>query len=237
MAKASAVPWRRALAAKIWRDISSPVKARIEYVKLKCRFHGVVRFTRAVSISANSEFGGANSIGDHTSFKGKMGYGSYVAENCFIRADIGKFCSIGAGVWTLVGSHPYTYPYATTSPMFFSLLNQSMVTFAREQRFEEMLPPVQIGNDCWIGNNAQIVGGKVIGDGAVILTGAVVTKDVPPYAVVGGVPARILRYRYDEETIAWLLKVKWWDKPLDWLEENWELLCDMDRLKKALNDN
>lgn len=223
-----------ALLSKVWRDISSPVADRYAYCKLKMRWHGVVRFTRAASITADSEFEGANSIGDRTSFRGRMGYGSYMAENGFIRADIGRFCSIGAGVWTLVGTHPLSAPFVTTSPMFFSLLKQSMVTFAKEQRFKEMLPPVKIGNDCWIGNHVQIVGGKVIGDGAVVLSGAVVTHDVPPYAVVGGVPAKILRYRYDEETIDWLLKVKWWDKPLDWLQENWELLCDMDRLKAIL---
>lgn len=226
-----------ALLSKVWRDISSPVKGRVAYWKLKMRWHGVVRFTRAASVSEDAEFGGANSIGDHTSFRGKMGYGTYVAGNCFIQANIGKFCSIGAGVYTLEGTHPMSYPFATTSPMFFSLRKQSMVTFAREQRFQEILAPVQIGNDCWIGNRVQIVGGKVIGDGAVLLAGAVVTKDVPPYAVVGGVPARVLRYRYDEDTIAWLLKVKWWDRPLDWLQENWALLCDMDRLKEVLDDN
>lgn len=64
-----------------------------------------------------------------------------------------------------------------------------------------------------------------------MLAGAVVTKDVPPYAIVGGVPAKIIRYRYDEETIAFLLRIKWWDMPEDWLKENWRLLNDMDKLK------
>lgn len=219
------------------RVFIAPFKQIIGYVRLKLKWHGLVRFTSKADISAESSFEGANSIGDHTSFKGKMGYGSYSAGNCFIRADIGRFCSIGAGVWTLVGTHPISQPYATTSPMFFSLLRQSMVTFATEQRFQEIFPPVQIGNDCWIGNNVQIVGGIVIGDGAVLLTGAVVTKNVPPYAVVGGVPAKILKYRYDDETIAWLLKARWWDKPIDWLRENWKLLCDIEKLKEALDEN
>lgn len=64
-----------------------------------------------------------------------------------------------------------------------------------------------------------------------MLAGAVVTKDIPPYAIVGGVPAKIIRYRYDEETIAFLLRIKWWDMPEDWLKENWRLLNDMDKLK------
>ena len=112
-----------------------------------------------------------------------------------------------------------------------------METFAREQLFDEIFPPVTIGNDCWIGERVSIVGGCSIGDGAVVLTGAVVTKDVPPYAVVGGVPAKILKYRYDEDTVKWLRGIRWWDKPLEWLRENYELLCDMDRLREAIREN
>ena len=91
---------------------------------------------------------------------------------------------------------------------------------------------VKIGNDCWIGEGAFLVGGITIGDGAVILAHAVVTKDVPPYAIVGGVPAKIQKYRYDEETIDFLQKIQWWNSPIEWLQENWELLCDLDKLKK-----
>lgn len=83
----------------------------------------------------------------------------------------------------------------------------------------------------WIGSRVLIVGGVTIGDGAVVLTGAVVTKDVPPYAIVGGVPAKIIRYRYDEETVKFMLRIKWWNMPEKWLKENWRLLNDMDKLK------
>ena len=60
---------------------------------------------------------------------------------------------------------------------------------------------------------------------------AVVTKDVPPYAIVGGIPAKVIGYRYDEETIDFLLKIKWWNNDINWFKENWELLCDLDKLK------
>ena len=71
--------------------------------------------------------------------------------------------------------------------------------------------PTEIGNDVWIGNGACIMGGIKIGDGAIVATNAVVTKDVPPYAIVGGVPAKVIRYRFDETTIKELLDLKWWE--------------------------
>ena len=70
-----------------------------------------------------------------------------------------------------------------------------------------------------------------IHDGAVVLANAVVTKDVPSYAIVGGVPAKIVGYRYDEETIIFLNKIKWWNNNPEWFEKNWKLLCDIDKLK------
>ena len=93
----------------------------------------------------------------------------------------------------------------------------------------------EIGNDVWIGENVFFQGGVIIGDGAVVLAGAVVTKNVPPYAIVGGVPAKVLKYRYDEETIKFLLGFKWWDKDVNWLRDNWQLLCDIDKLKNEKN--
>ena len=223
-----------ALIKRMFRGIASPFVNRYIYLKQKLRWHGVVRFTSKVRISDDSIFEGANSISPNTFFQGKMGYGTYLAGNCYIMADIGRFCSVGNGVRTIHGTHPITSPFATTSPVFFSLRKQAMYTFAKEQRFEELLPPVSIGNDCWIGDRAMIIGGLTVGDGAVVLAGAVVTKNVPPYAIVGGVPAKILKYRYDEETIAWLQGVCWWNRPLDWLKENSECLCDLEELKSVL---
>ncbi len=85
-----------------------------------------------------------------------------------------------------------------------------------------------IGNDVWIGSNVLIIGGIKIGDGAIVAAGAVVTKDVPPYAIVGGIPARIIRFRFDKEQINKLLELKWWNKDDDWLIKNNYLFCNVE---------
>ena len=218
----------------IVNEFSPSIKKWIRFLKNKKRFHGIVRFNRTADIDTDSSFEGGNSIGPHCSFKGAMGFGSYIAGYSHIHAKIGRFSSIGLDVRTANGTHPFTVPFATTSPVFFSTKKQAMRSFTPVQRFAEELPPVEIGNDCWIGDKVEIVGGKKIGDGAVVLSCAMVTKDVPPYAIVGGVPAKIIKYRYDPETIDFLLNSHWWDKPLDWLEEHSEALCDIEKLKESL---
>lgn len=227
----------KALLEKAWRMVANPWYRWKNYIGLKRKYHGKVRFNHTATIWKDARFEGCNSIGDRSRFVGSFGYGSYMCEDCVIFAHVGRFTSIGAEVRTSQGIHPVSAPFATTSPVFYSLKKQAMYTFAKEQRFQEMRPLVQIGNDCWIGVRVFIAGGVTIGDGAVVLTGAVVTKDVPPYAIVGGVPAKVLKYRYDQETIDWLLKVKWWNKPTDWLRENADLLCDIEKLKEVLHED
>ncbi|GHT09224.1 hypothetical protein FACS189432_09700 [Bacteroidia bacterium] len=169
-----------------------------------------------------------------------MGLGSYIGDNCCIQGEIGRFTSIASNVSSRFAIHPYLEPYATTSPFFYSLKQPN--TFAKKQIFiehryvdEKSKTPIVIGNDCWICERAFIQGGIRISDGVVVLAGAVVTKDIPPYSIVGGVPAKILKYRYDEDTINFLLKIKWWNNSIEWYKKNWELLCDIDKLKKHFN--
>lgn len=123
--------------------------------------------------------------------------------------------------------------------MFFSTRKQNGHTFAKRQIAEEYRfynkereIAFLIGNDCWIGNDVCFIGGVKVGDGAVVLSRAIVTKDVPPYAIVGGTPAKVIGYRYDEETIKLLQKVQWWNMPVEWLKDHSDLLCDMDKFKE-----
>lgn len=193
-------------------------------------------FPYSCDISPNSIFEGANKIYPHTLFSGKMGYGSYIGPNCETQAVIGRYTSIAPHVRINVGSHPFSTPFVTTCPMFFSTKKQNGKTFANRIIYNELKSVPVIGNDCWIGENVFICGGIHIGDGAVVLAGAVVTKDVPPYAIVGGVPAKVLRYRFDEDTIKYLIELKWWNMDVDWLRQHWELLCDIEKLKNYFND-
>lgn len=130
------------------------------------------------------------------------------------RLIIGKFCSIACGAKFLFNSANHslaslsTYPF----PIFYEEwgLNIQDVAAAWDNKGD-----IVIGNDVWIGYEAVVLAGVTIGDGAVIGARAVVTKDVPPYAVVGGVPARLIRRRFPDDTISALLALKWWDWPSD----------------------
>ena len=205
------------------------------FLAVKYRLEGNhVRLSFLSKVSLESHFEGANRIQPYTRFSGSMGYGSYIGHNCDIGANIGRFTSIAPYVRTNRGVHPYTYPYATTCPMFFSTQRQNGSTFANRMMFDEFKERPIIGNDCWIGENAFLIGGITVGNGAVILAGAVVTKNVPPYAIVGGVPAKVIKYRYDEETIRFLLDFKWWDQDVKWLQHHWELLCDIEKFKSHI---
>lgn len=142
----------------------------------------------------------------------------YVADNTKIfQAKIGKFCSIGPDVRIGLGVHPTDL--ISTFPAFYSTVCQCQVSFTDENKIMEH-GQIQIGNDVWIGARVLILDKIIVGDGAVIAAGAVVTKNVPPYSIVGGVPAKILKMRFEDKEINELLKFKWWDKDLRWIREN-----------------
>ena len=134
------------------------------------------------------------------------------------RLIIGKFCSIACGAKFLFNSanHKMASLSTYTFPLFFEEwgLKKENVAQAWDQKGD-----IMIGNDVWIGYEAVILSGVTIGDGAVIGCRAVVTKNVPPYTIVGGVPAKPIRKRFDEETIKELQKIKWWDWPEEKITE------------------
>ncbi len=132
---------------------------------------------------------------------------------------VGKFCSIACGAKFLFNSanHSLTSLATYTFPLFFEEwgLEKQRVRDAWDNKGD-----IVIGNDVWIGYEAIILSGVTVDDGAIIGSRAVVTKDVPPYTIVGGVPAKPIRKRFDENTIAALLQVRWWDWPERRIQEN-----------------
>lgn len=200
-----------------------------------------VRFWYSTHLSHRCRFEGKNEVGRHTQFFGSLGYGSYIGGEGLVSAEIGRFTSIGPRCTYINATHAYREPFVTTSPMFFSPNgghNPQHKSFCTEQMIEEFRYydkerelVNKIGNDCWIGSDVTLIGGVEICDGAVVLAHAVVTKDVPPYAIVGGIPAHVIGYRYDEETIRFLLQVHWWNMPADWFPKHWRLLTDMNNFK------
>ncbi len=135
---------------------------------------------------------------------------SFCGYDCtFIDCDVGAFCSIASRV--TVGGSRHPMEYVSTSPVFLSHRDSVKTKFSRHPYVWRVR--TTIGNDVWIGENVQIKGGVSIGHGAVIGMGSVVTRDVAPYEIVGGNPARLIRMRFSPEIVEALLKMAWWDLP------------------------
>jgi acetyltransferase-like isoleucine patch superfamily enzyme len=123
---------------------------------------------------------------------------------------IGSYTSIAKGLKTGFGSHP-TKRFST-SPVFHSINNVFKKKYIKETSFNSNIDTTYIGNDVWIGLNVILMDGVNIGDGSIIAAGSVVNKDVPPYSIVGGVPAKLIKMRFDSETINILQDSEWWKK-------------------------
>ena len=189
---------------------------------------GKVKICKGAKVSKNSSFEGKNYIGRKTTFVGNMGYASYIGDNSNIFGDVGKFCSIASGVKVVQGFHPTT-EFVSTHPAFYSSQHSSSCTFSNTQKFNEFKYadnekkiPVIIENDVWICENAIILAGVKIGNGAIVAAGAIVTKDVEPFSIVAGCPAKEIKRRFNENQIKFLRNFKWWDKDVDWIKENYE---------------
>ena len=190
-------------------------------------------------IIRNTKFEGKNYVGKFSKiYNSKIGFASYFGRSCFfISSEIGRFCSIGSNVCVIHGSHPINF--VSTHPAFYSnnctgLFFDNGLIF-QEYKYSDSSQKyfVSIGNDVWIGNNCLILQGVSIGDGAIIAAGSVVTKNVEPYSIVGGVPAKIIKYRFEKKYIDKLMKLSWWNKDLDWIENN---ACNFSELDKLLED-
>ena len=200
----------------IWRYRNKVLCEPNTRVYSSCRFEGNNRICRDSYIS-NSYFG----------------FGSYAGiDASIISAKIGRFTSIGPHVRVTSGKHP-TVGFASMHPAFYSIRKQVGFTFVNTQKYDEGLDKTiytSIGSDVWIGDSAIIMEGVTIGDGAVVAAGSVVTKDVPSYAIVAGVPAKILKYRFNDVQRQNLLDIQWWNKDIGWIKKNAERFSNVDEL-------
>ena len=148
-------------------------------------------------------------------------------------ATIGKFCSIGSDVRIGLGKHPVNH--ISNFPAFYSTQKQGQITFVKENYYNEF-NEITIGNDVWIGSNAIILDNVIIGDGAIISAGAVVVKDVEPYSIVGGVPAKVIKMRFNEKEVKQLLDFQWWNKDIEWILKNHKHFSDKDDFLLLINN-
>lgn len=169
-------------------------------------------------------------------FHSKLGRFSYVGKRTsLIYTEVGAFCSIATDACIGMGEHSISK--LSSSPLFSEKVNGTGATWTDKVVFP--YSKVSVGNDVWIGERAMVMGGVIIGNGAVVAAGAVVTKDVPPYAVVGGVPAKVIKYRFSPEVIEELEKLQWWSLPESVLRENIDVFqiddISIDKLKTLSN--
>lgn len=181
---------------------------------------------------------------------GRYTYGyETLLEKYPLAASIGRYCSINgtARIWNnhsvdCITTHPMLdyprfYPWEEYEKRkeFVLKYGKHFENIEYEESKLRQNKPIVIGNDVWIGANVVILPGVVIGDGSILAAGAVITKDVEPYSVVGGVPAKIIKYRFDKYVISQLLKIQWWNWSIDIIERNIELFYEPKRFIEAYN--
>lgn len=166
-----------------------------------------------------------------------IGFASYVSSNTVLRnAQVGRYTSIGPNVRVVVGQHP-TGKFVSTHPMFYSTQQIIKKSYVMKNSFEEFRYTnngytAEIGNDVWIGDGVTIMEGISIADGTIVAAGANVVRDTVPYSIVGGNPARVIRYRFAEEDIKFLLDLKWWSKGEAWVDMHAQYFDDIKKLRK-----
>lgn len=164
-----------------------------------------------------------------------IGRYTYIARNSYVsNATIGSFCSIGPNFLCGWGIHPLTG--ISTAPMFYSTKRQNGFTLSESDKVEER-KRIVIGNDVFIGANVTVLDGVTIGDGAVIGAGAVVSKDIPPYAIAVGCPIRIIKYRFDDDQVEALEKLKWWNLADEDLKNVERFFFDIEGFLQSQNAN
>ena len=216
---------------------------KVNQSRRKFKYRDKCKFESDTVIDSTVSFEGGNALQEKARvLNSQLGYGTYIGANSFIcNAKIGRYCCIGGNVKTITGNHPVRQ-FVSVHPAFYSTRKQSGFSYVTKEKFsdfnyiqEKEKISVIIGNDVWIGENVSILEHVMIGDGAVAAAGAVVTKNVPDYAIVGGIPAKVIGYRFDNPTIEFLKKTKWWDKPQDWIAQHAELFESVEMFQNSLS--
>lgn len=214
-----------------------PLTACFSKIIVKIKIKNIIFGVGSRIIS--SEFEGYNRIGENSILNHvELGEGTYLGKYCiFSCTSIGRYCSIANNVKTGFGNHP-TSVFVSTYPAFYYNTKNELGHFFYDQtapgynvyRYADNRKKkiVEIGNDVWISDNVLIMDGVKVGNGAIIAAGAVVTKDVDPYTIVGGVPAKFIKYRFDKEQIEFLQKFRWWDKGYEWCKNNFRDFTDIE---------
>lgn len=165
-----------------------------------------------------------------------IGNFSYVSNQSKLHhVKVGRFCSIGPNIQIGLETHPAKV-FVSTYPAFYSNHNTGCPqTFRKSKIFDDSVAKTIIGNDVWVGSNVIIPGGIKIGTGAIIAAGSVVVKDVPQYAVVGGNPAIVIRYRFSDEQIEVLLESEWWNWSIEKIIRNVACFSDIEKFKEIIS--
>jgi len=192
-----------------------------------------------VIFDPRNKFEGNNVLLTNTKvYQSTIGKYTYISSNSLIsRTKIGRYSSIGSWVSTGLGKHPKDF--VSTHPLFHSCsvsVSLGLGSYKVGERFKTHKINksgylVDIGSDVWIGDRVIIMDGIEIGDGAIVGAGSIVTKNVKPYEIVAGSPAKHLKYRFLEDQINLLLSLKWWNKNESWIKKNAKLFTSINNFK------
>jgi acetyltransferase-like isoleucine patch superfamily enzyme len=216
--------------------LQNPFSVYFRWLITKFKYQRRFKYLRIGYLSKmiNVTFGKYNWVGNNViMINSSVGDFTYISDQSVIsETTMGKFCSIGPNVRTAPGKHP-THTIVSTHPAIYSNPEYCLKNF---QSIDHHKPVrhVSIGNDVWLCANVVIADGVKIGDGAVVASNSVVTADVEPFTIVGGVPARFIKKRFSDEEIEVLRKTEWWNKDMSWVEKNANLLLDIKNYCKAL---